>query len=46
MLGDVQHVEEATKAGIDSMDIEALKKMNKNKKLVKKLGMVSSLVYH
>jgi len=38
MLGDVQHVEEATKAGIDSMDIEALKKLNKNKKLVKKLA--------
>jgi large subunit ribosomal protein L10Ae len=38
MLGDVQHVEEATKAGIDSMDIDALKKLNKNKKLIKKLA--------
>lgn len=42
MLGDVQHVEEAQKAGIDSMDIEALKKLNKNKKLIKKLGMFTS----
>lgn len=40
MLGDVAHVEEATKAGIDSMDVDALKKLNKNKKLIKKLGML------
>jgi len=38
VLGDVQHVEEAQKAGIDAMDVEALKKLNKNKKLVKKLA--------
>jgi large subunit ribosomal protein L10Ae len=38
MLGDVQHVEEAQKAGIDTMDVEALKKLNKNKKLIKKLA--------
>jgi len=38
VLGDAQHVEEAQKAGIDSMDIDALKKLNKNKKLIKKLG--------
>jgi large subunit ribosomal protein L10Ae len=42
MLGDAQHVEEAQKAGIDSMDIDALKKLNKNKKLIKKLGMFKS----
>ncbi|GJN17094.1 hypothetical protein PR202_gb04134 [Eleusine coracana subsp. coracana] len=38
MLGDAQHVEEAERVGLDSMDVEALKKMNKNKKLVKKLA--------
>ncbi|CAL9072042.1 unnamed protein product [Musa acuminata var. zebrina] len=38
MLGDAQHVEEAEKIGLDYMDVESLKKMNKNKKLVKKLA--------
>ncbi|PWZ31164.1 60S ribosomal protein L10a [Zea mays] len=38
MLGDAQHVEEAEKMGLDYMDVEAVKKMNKNKKLVKKLA--------
>ncbi|KAM0916562.1 hypothetical protein ACQ4PT_010108 [Festuca glaucescens] len=38
MLGDAQHVGEAEKIGLDSMDVEALKKMNKNKKLVKRLA--------
>ncbi|TVU25617.1 hypothetical protein EJB05_28120 [Eragrostis curvula] len=38
MLGDAQHVEEAQRIGLDHMDVEALKKMNKNKKLVKKLA--------
>eukprot|EP01018_Ginkgo_biloba_P011746 Gb_13744 [translate_table: standard] len=38
MLGDAQHVEEADKIGLDYMDVEGLKKMNKNKKLVKKLA--------
>ncbi|RWW54120.1 hypothetical protein BHE74_00039320 [Ensete ventricosum] len=38
MLGDAQHVEEAEKIGLDYMDVEGLKKMNKNKKLVKKLA--------
>ncbi|KAH0883779.1 hypothetical protein HID58_026126 [Brassica napus] len=38
MLGDAQHVEEAEKIGLDYMDVEALKKLNKNKKLVKKLA--------
>ncbi|KAJ0979721.1 hypothetical protein J5N97_015195 [Dioscorea zingiberensis] len=38
MLGDAQHVEEAEKIGMDYMDVEGLKKMNKNKKLVKKLA--------
>ncbi|XP_074296709.1 large ribosomal subunit protein uL1z [Silene latifolia] len=38
MLGDAQHVEEAERIGMESMDVEALKKLNKNKKLVKKLA--------
>ncbi|WOL03531.1 60S ribosomal protein L10a [Canna indica] len=38
MLGDAQHVEEAEKIQLDYMDVESLKKMNKNKKLVKKLA--------
>jgi hypothetical protein len=29
---------QAERTGLDSMDVEALKKMNKNKKLVKKLA--------
>ncbi|KAG0584731.1 hypothetical protein M758_3G232000 [Ceratodon purpureus] len=38
MLGDAQHVEEANKIGMECMDVESLKKMNKNKKLVKKMA--------
>lgn len=38
MLGDAQHVEEAEKIGLEAMDVESLKKLNKNKKLVKKLA--------
>ena len=38
MLGDHKHTEEAKALGVDSMTVEDLKKMNKNKKLVKKLG--------
>ncbi|KAL9855743.1 putative ribosomal protein L1 [Arabidopsis thaliana] len=38
MLGDAQHVEEAEKMGLENMDVESLKKLNKNKKLVKKLA--------
>ncbi|CAM0911635.1 unnamed protein product [Alopecurus aequalis] len=38
MLGDAQHVDQAEKLGLESMDVESLKKMNKNKKLVKKLA--------
>ncbi|XP_058186225.1 large ribosomal subunit protein uL1-like [Rhododendron vialii] len=37
-LGDAQHVEEAEKIELDYMDVEGLKKLNKNKKLVKKLA--------
>lgn len=40
MLGDHKHCEEAKSLGIDAMTVEDLKKLNKNKKLVKKLGML------
>lgn len=39
ILGDQQHCDEAKANNIPFMDVEALKKLNKNKKLVKKLGM-------
>lgn len=38
VLGDAQHIDEANANSIPSMDVEALKKLNKNKKLVKKLA--------
>jgi large subunit ribosomal protein L10Ae len=38
VLGDQQHIDEANANQIPNMDAEALKKLNKNKKLVKKLG--------
>jgi hypothetical protein len=38
ILGDVKHCEQATALGIDAKAVEDLKKLNKNKKLVKKLG--------
>lgn len=38
VLGDVKHCEQAQSIGIDSRSVEDLKKLNKNKKLVKKLG--------
>ena len=38
MLGDIQHCDEANKLGVENMSVEDLKKLNKNKKLVKKLG--------
>lgn len=38
VLGDHKHCEDAKELGIDSMSVEDLKKLNKNKKLVKKLG--------
>ncbi|CAN6719919.1 unnamed protein product [Malus baccata var. baccata] len=46
MLGDAQHVEEAEKIGLDYMDVEGLKKLNKNKKLVKKLVKKLAKKYH
>jgi large subunit ribosomal protein L10Ae len=38
VLGDESHCDEAKAAGIAAMDVEALKKLKKNKKLVKKLA--------
>lgn len=38
ILGDQQHCDESKANGVPFMDAEALKKLNKNKKLVKKLG--------
>ena len=38
MLGDASHCDEAKANGVPCMDVEALKKLNKDKKLVKRLG--------
>lgn len=38
MLGDVKHCEEAAAIGVDAKSVDDLKKLNKNKKLVKKLA--------
>ena len=44
VLGDQQHCDEASANSVPCMDAEALKKLNKNKKLIKKLGMTACLV--
>jgi len=38
ILGDQVHCDQAKALGLDSLDVEALKKFNKDKKLVKKLA--------
>merc|ERR1712151_458628 len=38
MLGNMGHCDEADRIGIDHMSVEDMKKLNKNKKLVKKLA--------
>ena len=38
ILGDQYHCDEAAKLGLDFMDIDAMKKLNKNKKIIKKLA--------
>ena len=38
VLGDQQHIDEATASGIPCMSADDLKKLNKNKKLIKKLA--------
>ena len=45
ILGDQQHCDEAKVNNLPYMDVEALKKLNKNKKLVKKLGELISLLF-
>lgn len=37
-MGDQQHVDEAKKLGLDNMSLDDLKKVNKNKKIVKKMA--------
>ena len=44
VLGDQQHCDEAQANGIPCMDVDALKKLNKNKKQVKKLGECQLLI--
>ena len=46
VLGDHKHCEEAKSLGVDAMSVEDLKKLNKNKKLVKKLGEPCLCVQH
>ena len=41
VLGDESHCDEAKANGLPYMDAEALKKLNKDKKLVKKLGKLN-----
>ena len=38
VLADAAHVDQAKEAGLESMTADDLKKLNKNKKLIKKLG--------
>lgn len=38
ILGNAAHCEQADRIGVDHMSVEDLKKLNKNKKLVKKLA--------
>jgi len=45
ILGDQQHCDEATANTVPCMDAEALKKLNKNKKLIKKLGITCMTDY-
>ncbi|WRX22702.1 hypothetical protein QQP08_015189 [Theobroma cacao] len=44
MLGDAQHVEDTEKIGLDYMDVEALKKLNNNKKLVREAFLSSEAI--
>jgi large subunit ribosomal protein L10Ae len=38
ILGDQKHIDEAAALGVDTMDVDALKALNKDKKLIKKLA--------
>ena len=44
VLGDASHCDEAKANNIPCMDVEALKKLNKDKKLVKKLGKLADFI--
>ena len=46
VLGDQQHGDDAKAVDIPHMDIEALKRLNKNKKLVKKLAKKYDAFYY
>ena len=46
VLGDHKHCEEAKAIGVDQMSVEDLKKLQKNKKLVKKLGKILRAEFH
>ena len=46
VLGDASHCDEAKANGVPCMDVEALKKLNKDKKLVKKLGWYIIVVHN
>ena len=39
VIGDERHIDEAKKLGYEHRSMDDLKKLNKDKKLVKKLGM-------
>ena len=39
ILADAAHIDQAKAIGLEFMSVDDLKKMNKNKKLIKKLGM-------
>jgi ribosomal protein L1 len=38
VLGDAHHCDQAKQVGLEFMSVDDLKKLNKNKKLIKKLG--------
>lgn len=42
VLGDAFHCDQAKQVELESMSVDDLKKLNKNKKLIKKLGVFSS----
>lgn len=48
ILADAAHIDKAKACGMEYMSVEDLKKLNKNKKLVKKLGnhITFSIVIH
>lgn len=45
ILGDASHCDEAKANGFPCMDVEALKKLNKDKKLVKRLGKKVNMLH-